>query len=115
MLCQWEDTLDVDERGWRKVRCTRCGRLSGYTPHPHERIFATCRVLGWGDYVSLFLALFGITKGRANAVARRLGFRNCRCRERQERVNRAGEALRALAAPAWSWVHGLLGFRDSSD
>ena len=40
--CIWEE-LERDERGWHRVRCIRCGGMSGWTPHPFDRIFATCR------------------------------------------------------------------------
>lgn len=46
MNCLWEDVpKSKDARGWRKVRCTRygCGKESNLTPHPHEKIYSTCR------------------------------------------------------------------------
>lgn len=40
--CEWEDAGPwIDGR--RSVRCKRCGQVTNPTPHPFEKIHATCR------------------------------------------------------------------------
>jgi|GEM_PF-4234113 len=93
MNCKWADHGEPDARGWRRVKCTRpaCGITSGYTPHPHERIFATCKVWGWGDYLAASLAMVGITSERVSWL---IG-RECECARRQEEFNTFGERVQA--------------------
>ena len=72
-------------------RCIRC-RREITTRHPPERIHATCRIQcrGLGDVVAAVLERLGITKPR---VSRLIG-RPCGCAQRQELLNRVGDAIR---------------------
>ncbi len=93
MNCKWEDFGEPDARGWRRVRCTRkaCGITSAPTPHAHEQIYCTCKVWGWGDYLTVCLAMVGITSERLSWL---LG-RECECARRQESLNTWGEKCQA--------------------
>ena len=93
MNCNWADYGEPDNRGWRRVRCTRgaCGIVTNPTPHPHERIFCRCKVWGWGDYAAACLAMLGITSERVSWL---IG-RDCRCGRRQESLNTWGEKAQA--------------------
>lgn len=87
----WVQHGDKDHRGWRRMKCARCGLLLHPTPHePHQIHAKACSVLGWGDYVSAFLSLFGITKSRVNWFTTKLVKRDCGCDDRQEAINDAG-------------------------
>lgn len=48
---------------------------------------------GLGDWVAWLLSLVGITKRRAQAVARAVGRESCGCAERQEKLNELGDAI----------------------
>ena len=101
MKCDWEFTGEVDDRGWRKVQCTRadCGTKSGWTPHDLDHIFGECQ--GWprwwelGYIVEFGLALLGINQQRFNTLRRLLGFvQPCKCGERVEALNESGGWLK---------------------
>lgn len=97
MLCEMEEIEDErpDARGWRRVRCKRrgCQRRTNPTPHPLERIHFHCRVLGPGDYLSAFLAIWGVTPDRVNAIKKRLGLKPCKCGKRRDQFNELGRKL----------------------
>lgn len=94
MNCTWEEHGFPDERGWRTVRCTRCGLVTGKTPHQFEFIRHECPILGVGDYLAHGLAAFGITKERVAWVRGLFGQEGCGgCPERQEALNELGEKL----------------------
>jgi hypothetical protein len=101
MNCIWEEIEAPDKQGWRKVRCVRCGRLTGKTPHTFDRIYATCRLNGLGDYVSWCLAKIGLTKDRWARFLLRIGWlkevpvKGCGgCERRQLVLNEWGERWR---------------------
>lgn len=48
---------------------------------------------GLGDMVAAGLAAVGITKERVQAVANKVGIKDCGCKKRQAALNRAGEYL----------------------
>lgn len=48
---------------------------------------------GLGDMVAAGLDAVGITKDRVQAVARRVGIKDCGCKRRQQRLNELGETL----------------------
>lgn len=93
MRCTFQPVTEPDERGWRTYQCSRdgCKLKTAPTPHGPEKIFATCRVIGWGDYVTYYLALLGITKQRIEWITRK----PCGCEERASQLNSWGERLRA--------------------
>jgi hypothetical protein len=93
MRCNFEPTGEVDDRGWRKWRCSRekCQQPTDWTPDEASNIHARCKVIGWGDYLTYWLALFGLTKQRIEWITRK----PCGCEERQEKLNTWGERLRA--------------------
>ncbi len=94
MNCTWEEHDLPDDKGWRKVRCTRCGFITGKTPHEHDRIFRECNKMGLGDYAAFGLAAFGITKERVAWVRGMFGGTGCGgCPERQEALNEAGKKI----------------------
>lgn len=87
--------LSTDAAGKHRYRCVRCGRETAPTSHPPEKVHARCRrqSRGLGDWVAWLLAAVGITKRRAQAVARAMGKESCGCAERQEKLNEVGERL----------------------
>lgn len=72
--------------------CTVCGRVIKTTlPTPP---MATCRgPRGLGDMVADGLAVVGITKERAQAVANAVGIKDCGCAQRQKALNELGKRL----------------------
>ena len=47
MSCTWQEFEEPDITGRRRVKCTRCGKTSGKTKDPLERIHSSsCRALG---------------------------------------------------------------------
>lgn len=48
---------------------------------------------GLGDMVAAGLEAVGVTKGRVQAVARRVGIKDCGCRKRHRRLNEIGRKL----------------------
>lgn len=48
---------------------------------------------GLGDMVAAGLDAVGITKDRVQAVASRVGIKDCGCRKRQQRLNEIGRKL----------------------
>jgi len=48
---------------------------------------------GLGDMVAAGLDAVGITKDRVQAVARRVGIKDCGCKKRQQRLNELGRKL----------------------
>lgn len=48
---------------------------------------------GLGDMVAAGLDAVGITKDRVQAVARRVGIKDCGCKRRQQKLNELGEKL----------------------
>jgi hypothetical protein len=93
MRCDFKPITEPDEQGQRSYECWRegCGRKTAPTPHGPDKIHATCRVIGWGDYVTYYLALLGLTKQRVQWLTRK----PCGCEARQEAINTWGERLRA--------------------
>jgi hypothetical protein len=93
MYCTFIPISEPDERGWRTWKCSReaCGRATAPTPHEANRIFATCRVWGWGDRLAWLLWMVGITKERVEWVTGK----PCNCDENQHAMNTWGERLRA--------------------
>ncbi len=87
--------LSTTDTGKHRYHCVSCGRETAPTASPADRVFAKCRRQrrGLGDWVAWLLSLVGITKQRANAVARAIGRESCGCAERQERLNELGDNL----------------------
>jgi hypothetical protein len=91
MRCDFIPNGDPDANGLQAYRCSRCDNRTGPQPNGPDRIFAICRVPGWGDYASHWLTILtGITKAD---LSRWLG-KDCGCKERQEKLNTWGERLR---------------------
>ncbi len=94
MNCTFEEHGLPDERGWRTVRCTRCGIVLAPTPHEVQYIHCECPILGVGDYMAKGLAAFGITKERVAWVGKQFGLSGCfGCDQRQESMNEAGKKI----------------------
>ncbi len=92
MRCDFKPTDDSpDERGWRIWQCSRegCKRKTGRTPDKADRIFATCKVLGWGDVATYYLALFGLTKQRVQWFTGK----PCKCGERSQQLDAIGDRV----------------------
>jgi len=53
---------------------------------------------GLGDFVAAAFASVGLTKARAQAVARAVGSRDCGCAQRQERLNAIGRGFLGFGA-----------------
>jgi hypothetical protein len=87
--------LSTEPTGKHRYRCVSCGRETAPTASPADRVFAKCRrkSRGLGDWVAWLLGLIGITKRRAQAVARAVGRQSCGCGERQEKLNELGDKL----------------------
>lgn len=87
-----------DERGWRRWRCSICGRKTNPTPHGPNMIHATCAGKGWrswrawrfGDVVAATLAMVGVTEETIKAM----GFERCNCAGRRQRLNAFGMRVR---------------------
>lgn len=93
MRCSFEEFDLPDEKGWRRVRCSRCKFVTAPTPHECSSVFKECDLLGLGDYVAHGLAAFGITKERVSWVKRQFGGSDCNCGQRQESMNEAGKQI----------------------
>lgn len=86
MRCTFEETGEVDERGWKKWKCARCERPTSWTPDNAANIYALCRIPGWGDYVAWGISFYlGITK---DDVKKWMGW--CPCDRNQDLLNRLG-------------------------
>lgn len=95
MRCDFQLTDDPpDSQGWRLYQCSRdgCKQKTSPTPHGPSRIFATCKVIGLGDYVTYYLSLFGLTKHRVEWFTGK----PCGCEERREKINTWGEWIKGL-------------------
>ena len=93
--CSFENVDEPDAKGFRLVRCTRCGFTSPRpTNSPLERCHRNCDRPGLGDYVKYGLAAFGITQERVAWVRGMFGGTGCGgCPERQEALNEAGKKI----------------------
>lgn len=70
--------------------CVLCGR------EVPETVVTQCPGVlreGLGDRIAGFLSAVGITKARAQAVARAVGLEHCGCEQRQELLNEVGYRL----------------------
>lgn len=112
MKCVWTDVPGTtDARGWRKVKCERCGFTSpNTTPHEHKLIDRECDEPGLGDWVSHVIALCtGLDKKRVTRLLRRLGLlkpdQSCACPARQTWLNSVGWWIS-------SWFRSLFGPRN---
>jgi hypothetical protein len=99
MRCTFLPITEPDERGRRAYQCSRegCKLKTAPTPYGPDRIFATCKVKGWGDRLAFWLAVFGITKKRVEWVTRK----PCGCEERAAKLNTLGESLTARLRLWW--------------
>lgn len=72
-------------------RCQSCGWLMrvpvGVVAMPHA-----CR-RGLGDMVKAGLDAVGVTQDRVQAVAARVGIKDCGCKRRQQRLNELGRKI----------------------
>jgi hypothetical protein len=75
-------------------KCALCGQPSPDQDKPH---LGACRCSdarpGLGDLTAAGLGAIGITKERAQAVARAAGLEDCGCGERQRQMNEWGYRL----------------------
>lgn len=94
MNCTWETYGKADKRGWRRVRCVRCGLVTAPTPHDNNRIHSTCRkppsAWDWGYWIGIALSMAGITKDRVAAVS---GGKKCGCNKRQSTLDGIGNRI----------------------
>jgi hypothetical protein len=102
MKCRMVDAEPRDERGWRRVRCTRpgCGRVSkSKTPHePHEINFPCRAWPEWwefGEWVAIALGALFVTPQSILRIRRLLGLDEiaCNCEARKEWLNTFGGRL----------------------
>jgi hypothetical protein len=110
MKCIWEDIPEtLDERGWRRVRCTRKGckwhKGTDPTPHPHYRIFAKCT--GVTDAGELLPPL-GFPGTKLTALLSSLGAAansSCQCKAKAEQMDRWGvNGCREYRAEIVAWL-----------
>lgn len=95
MRCDFQPITDPADSGQRRYKCARCGQETAPTPFGPDRIHATCRIPGWGDYVAYYIAwCTGITKADMKRW-----FGGCKCQERQEKLNTWGERFSRLWRP----------------
>lgn len=89
-LCTFAPTGEVDKRGWKKHRCSRCYYETVWIIDRGQPIYRTCdrQSEGWGDKAARWLSHFGITKPRMEALVG-----DCGCDKRQERLNQVGWEL----------------------
>ncbi len=82
-------------------RCVLCGQPSPDQAKPHR---GACQCPpgrpGLGDMAAAGLAVVGITKERAQAVAQAVGLEDCGCVERQRQLNAIGYRLGIGEPPA---------------
>lgn len=112
MNCDWTEHTEPDERGWRKVRCLRCGLVTGKTPHDYDHI--TCHCLAWprwhefGNWVETILSALWITKDRVGHWKWRLGLQEpggcSTCAEYQAWLNSFGGRI----VTGWRWLRARL-------
>lgn len=80
-----------------RCQCRKCGKVikrpanHGTAPVPHGCLGP--QKAGLGDMVAAGLDAVGITKDRVQAVARRVGIKDCGCRKRHQRLNEIGRKL----------------------
>lgn len=113
MKCDWTNAAEPDERGWRRVRCLRCGQVSGKTPHPFEKIHAMCTAWPrWhelGYWASLLLEVVGLSKQRWGWLWWKIGFAEpCGCGNREKWLN----SLPGKLAMLWRSIRGSLFARE---
>lgn len=89
MKCDFVFDSEPDDRGWRKMRCQRCGFLTSGTPHPPDKVHRICNVMGIGDVVAAGLELTGI--GPAYRWIR--GGKCGGCQQRQATLNELGKKV----------------------
>ena len=90
MKCKWEEIELPDNRGWRRVRCSNCGFVTGKTPHVFSAIHRGCTKVGLGDYVAAGIEATGL--GAAYRWIR--GGKKCGgCGQRQEALNELGKKV----------------------
>lgn len=85
--CNFGDTIHEDG----VYTCQRCGLTTKYTPHPPDRIFATCRVQsGLGTAIGHVLAGVGITKQRYLWAKSKITGKpaKCGCEKRADTLDR---------------------------
>lgn len=114
MNCIWEDVPgSVDARGWRVIRCIRCGTTRGPTPSPHNVIRRRCKKFPFvhevGEWVEHILAANFITPRGWAPVISYLGLvevpESCKsCEARKRWLNTLGGRL----SKSQSWVGKLL-------
>ena len=107
MVCRF----DVDGE---QLVCKRCGLRLKASLFPRGKPFVACVgstspiqlsqsdepvSRGLGDMASDALGAIGITKERAQAVANKLGIRDCGCTKRQKWMNEAGQKWLGIGAP----------------
>lgn len=68
-------------------------RASDVSPAAHALRCGQQLSPGLGDMVAAGLAAVGITKDRVQAVANKVGIKDCGCKKRQAALNRAGQYL----------------------
>lgn len=93
MKCAFIEIEQPNERGKRRVKCSRCGLTLAPTGSPLDRIHAVCSVPGWGDRVEWCLSWLGITVDRWRWVKSLFGVKSesCDpCKRRKELLNKLG-------------------------
>ena len=76
--------------------CPRCGKTMAVPKNftgTGQHLCAVPEPVGLGDMVAAGLDAVGITKDRVQAVARRVGIKDCGCRKRHQRLNELGRKL----------------------
>ena len=78
------------------LRCVKCGAIvSG----PHVRRNCGAERVGLGDYLAAGLSAVGITKQRVQALASRVGIKDCGCGKRQKAANELGRKYLGIGGP----------------
>ena len=91
----------VPKRTGRGIVCEKCKYVFPVAEAELEqwggdlnKISRRCKVLGLGDYAAAFLAIWGVTPERVNAIRKRLGLKKpCKCDKRRDQFNELGRKL----------------------
>lgn len=113
MNCDWQEIETPDARGWRRVRCSRCGLSTAPTPSPLDNIFSQCKAAPFEPTPSPpplaepeIDELMGeadktLIGSRLKELFAAIGFPPCGgCDQRAEWLNKAHKWLRGVTAQA---------------
>ena len=111
MNCLFKTTGAVID-GKKENKCRACAQPAIWSPFPPGKIHRRCRIYGPGDYVTIWLANYGITKQwyvqKKRWLYAKLGLPEpvrCGCNKRQLKMN----SIWLDAVQAYRRIRNLLG------